>query len=576
MRCVFVAIGWENIALQALSAVLKKHNHEVHLVYDQALFDDKNYLCIKWLARLFDQKSLVLQRIIELEPELVGFHVQTVQYQEMRELAKNLKKYYKVPVVFGGIHAHSAPEQVLLPDDPSVDIVCLGDGEYPILELCNSIDGGKIDYKIKNLWYRLEDGTIIKNESRPIINDIDSLPTIDKELFKQHVPMQFSYLTSPSRGCPFYCSYCSLSFLGDEARRLGGFRIRERTVNSLIQEIKFHVARYKPKWIDFRQPVMSVSKNWTVEFFKKYKQEINLPFHCFSHPLLISEYAVRAMKEAGCFAIQIGIECWDEEIRNKVINRRESNDDIKSATEILERVGQYYAFDYILGLPRLLKNKPDGTKEKMDEEEIMESYKKELFAFAEFIAPLRYCYRIAPFMVQYMPGTNLIKHGLDAGELSLNEVKRLNEGKHDNFMSSGSIIIKPRRLRLLNGYRVMLRFMSFLPPWAKVLMLKLRVYKIFWIMPFSILIRIMDLMVVVRDKDARTYMKNYLWWLGKRLDPEYHLYVLKKNKRREELQDGPFQLKKDGLLGRKMIYGWEQKSERRESILQHSKRDKIL
>jgi hypothetical protein len=48
MKVVLVAIGWENIALQALSAVLKKGGHEVELVYDQALFDDKNYLCIKW------------------------------------------------------------------------------------------------------------------------------------------------------------------------------------------------------------------------------------------------------------------------------------------------------------------------------------------------------------------------------------------------------------------------------------------------------------------------------------------------------------------------------------------------
>ena len=106
MKCVLVAIGWENIALQALSATLKKHGHEVHLVYDQALFDDKNYLSIKWLARIFDQKDLVLQRIIELEPDLVGFHVQSVQYQEMRCLAKNLKKYYRVNPFYPNINGH--------------------------------------------------------------------------------------------------------------------------------------------------------------------------------------------------------------------------------------------------------------------------------------------------------------------------------------------------------------------------------------------------------------------------------------------------------------------------------------
>ena len=114
MKCVLVAIGWENIALQALSALLKENGHEVHLVYDQALFDDKNYLSIPWMAKIFEQKELVIQRIIELEPDLVGFHVQTVQYHEMRDMAEKIKQHYNVPVIFGGIHPHSSPDKSLL------------------------------------------------------------------------------------------------------------------------------------------------------------------------------------------------------------------------------------------------------------------------------------------------------------------------------------------------------------------------------------------------------------------------------------------------------------------------------
>ena len=331
MKCVLVAIGWENISLQALSAVLKQDGHEVHLVYDQSLFDDKNYLHIGWMAKIMDQKDLVLQRIIELEPDLVGFHVQSVQYQEMRYLATQLKKYYSVPVIFGGIHPHSAPEKTLLAEDPSVDMICLSEGEYPLLELCNSIDQGKIDYSIKNLWFRLNDGTIIKNETRNLVESLDELPMIDKELFAPHIPIANSYLSTPSRGCPYVCNFCSLSFLGKEAERMNAPRVRERSVDSLIAELKFHVEKYKSEWIDFRQPVMAASWKWSVEFFKKYKKEIDLPFRCFAHPLLIQEDSIRAMKEAGCFALQIGIECWDEEIRNEIINRSESNEQIHKA-----------------------------------------------------------------------------------------------------------------------------------------------------------------------------------------------------------------------------------------------------
>lgn len=564
MKCVLVAIGWENISLQALSAMLKNHGHEVHLVYDQSLFDDKNYLRIKWLADKLDQKDLVLQRIIELKPDLVGFHVQTIQYQEMRELAENLKKYYSVPVIFGGIHPHSSPNQVLLSEDSAVDIICQSEGEYPLLELCNSIDKGKIDYTIKNLWFRLEGGTLIKNETRPLIENLDDLPVIDKELFAAHVPLSFSYLTSPSRGCPYVCNFCSLSFLGAEAKRLEGSRVRERSVESLIAELKMHIQKYQSKWIDFRQPVMSASKNWTIEFFKRYKVEIGLPFRCFSHPQLINEPAVRAIHEAGCFAIQMGIECWDEEIRNRIINRSESNEEIRQAVAILEKVGQPYALDYILGLPRLPVKMQDGAQRAPTEEETLQSISNELLGFAEFLAPLQHCYRIAPFMIQYMPGTKLIDHGMVTGDLDLDEVERLYKGQHDNYMASGSIVINPQRLRLLNGYRVMLRLMSFLPPWAKYLLLKLKAYKVFWMAPFKVFISILDIMIAARDKDATTYAKNYVWWFLKRFDKNYHLYMFKKREKFEPLPK-PFELPKDGILGRKTAKGW-QKSTDVESI----------
>jgi hypothetical protein len=176
--------------------------------------------------------------------------------------------------------------------------------------------------------------------------------------------------------------------------------------------------------------------------------------------------------------------------------------------------------------------------------------------FAEFLAPLKYCYRIAPFMIAYMPSTTLIKHGVNAGDLNQNEVKRLEEGLHDNYMSGGSVVINPRRLRLLNGYRVLLRLMSFLPPWAKQKMLDLKLYKIFWMAPFRIFISLLDLMIAVRDKDATTYVKNYFWWFKKRFDKDYHLYHFKNRRKFKALTDGPFELPRDGVLGKKTEYGW--------------------
>jgi len=160
-------------------------------------------------------------------------------------------------------------------------------------------------------------------------------------------------------------------------------------------------------------------------------------------------------------------------------------------------------------------------------------------------------------MIQYMPGTGLIQHGINAGDLDRTEIERLMKGLHDNYMSMGSFINKPERLRLLNGYRVMLRLMSFLPPRAKKLMLAMKAYKIFWMAPFRIFITVLDLMIAIRDVDATTYAKNYWWWFKKRFDPKYHLYRSKKRIELEELSGAPFGIPADGVLGEKTSQGWD-------------------
>jgi hypothetical protein len=186
--------------------------------------------------------------------------------------------------------------------------------------------------------------------------------------------------------------------------------------------------------------------------------------------------------------------------------------------------------------------------------------KEELMGFAEFLTDLKYCYRVAPFLVQYMPNTDLIRYGVQTGELDESEVRRLNEGLHDNYMADGSVGNNKRRLRLLNGYRVMFRLMSFLPPAWKKLLLRSKLYNIFWMAPFRLFISVLDVLIAMRDEDASTYAKNYWWWLRKRFDKKYHLYVFKKRKRFENLSSGPFQLSGDGVIGEKTLRGWERKS----------------
>jgi len=78
-----------------------------------------------------------------------------------------------------------------------------------MVELADAVDR-KVDFsRIPNLWLK-RDGSILANEMRDLVADLDSLPFPDRKLYTTYAffkrqgnrPLHFS------RGCPYECSYC--------------------------------------------------------------------------------------------------------------------------------------------------------------------------------------------------------------------------------------------------------------------------------------------------------------------------------------------------------------------------------
>jgi len=505
MRVTFVVMGWENISVEYISAYLKQRGHDVSLAYEQSLFDDKNYLCIPFAAKIFDQGSNIIRQVIDTKPDIVAFSVLAVTFQWALQRASTIKRYLDVPIIFGGTHAITCPER-LIKKDP-VDIVCIGEGEHALADLLDSMKEGKINTSLKGLWFKAKSGEIIENERRPLIADLDSMPLPDKDLFAPFIPIKNYYLAATSRGCPFSCTYCSVSYVSDIEKNTENFKkVRERSVDSVMEELKINKAKYNFKWVDFRNSVFSPQKNWVLDFCEKYTKAINLPFRIFGHPLLINKETAIALKEARCFGIQIGLESYDSHIRNNILKRPETNEQIHHAVDILEKYKVPYSLDYILGLP--------GQGE------------QELRTAAEFFSGLRHCYRISPFMLSYLPKLKIIDYAIEHDMLNKDEPEKIEEGLHGNYMDKGSDMEKKRR-RLMQTYKLLFRSMSFMPTWLKKPFYKSKLYFIFYIIPFDFILRTFDLSMVLRDRDARAYALNYLWWFRKRFNRSHPNYFFK-------------------------------------------------
>jgi radical SAM superfamily enzyme YgiQ (UPF0313 family) len=412
-----------------------------------------------------------------------------------------------VPILFGGIHPSTVPHKVI--QEACVDIVCVGEGDAPLAELMESIRRGRIDTGIKNLWFKTETGRIINNPGRLEIQDIDSLPWPDKALFEEHVCIPNYYLAMTARGCPFACTFCSLSFMAKESEKLGGKRIRQRSVDLALEELRRARDRYHPAWIDIKNNTFTANRKWTLEFCRRYPAEVGIPFKVFAHPLTMTDDVARALKSAGCWGVQLGVESYDDDVRRDILNRKEANAHIDKAVEAMDRAGLPYTLDYILGLP--------GQTE------------QELLRAAYFFLGRTACYRISPYMLAYLPKLDIVEHGLRLGQITQADVDALENGLHNHYLSTGSILGKDR-LRELAAYRLLFRMISMFPRRFMRFVIDRRIFKLFPYLPLDPLLFVIDAVraMVWRDRDMIAYFKNYCWSIKRRFVPGSPVYWRRK------------------------------------------------
>jgi radical SAM superfamily enzyme YgiQ (UPF0313 family) len=254
------------------------------------------------------------------------------------------------------MHPTLSPEDVI--SNESIDIVCIGEGEYPMLELANRLENGEDITAIKNLWVKIE-GKLYKNPLRPLITNLDELPFPDRDLFDyERMIEKFSHRSSDlriaeimtGRGCPFNCAYCCNHALRKIYRDCGPY-VRRRSVENVLNEVEYLIEKYKINWLIFDDDTFTMHPRWLEEFCEKYPKRFALPFQCNAFPTTLNKELIYQLKKAGCDRIAIGIESGNEWLRKTVLQRPITNEQIIKVFKLLKEAGiKSYSFNMV-GLP---------------------------------------------------------------------------------------------------------------------------------------------------------------------------------------------------------------------------------
>lgn len=461
MQITFAYLAAESIAIEILGSVLKRDGHRVSLAFDPGLFDDKQYLDIPLLKKAFSRRSDVVREIIDSSPDLVCFSVGTDNYRWACEVASTVRERTSAPIIFGGIHATAVPERVI--KNPFVDMVCVGEGEEALSELARSIESGQNDTTIRNIWFKdRATGQVIRNPVRPLIQDLDSVPYPDKSLFERHIPIRGGkYMMMTSRGCPYQCSYCYNNVLrrsvyGGEKRY-----VRQRSVESVIGELKEMKARYGFSNIAFMDDCFVANRRWFREFSRRYMEEIGLPYSCMAYTGQVDDEMGELLKASGCNRMMFGVQTMDRKTREEVLKRSfETDEKIRKAIEVCDRLSIPYSLDHIFGTPFASPEEHERT--------------------AAFYSRTR-AIRVCCYALFYYPRTGITEDGLKAGILDRRAVEDIEEGRARLYVYGSSL--GADELKVFRALRNFYALLPLAPTDVLLFLLRTRLYILLRFMP---------------------------------------------------------------------------------------------
>ncbi len=343
----------DSFAVHTLHSVLTHSGFDAHSVFFKSLninstADPATDTEIETLVRLIKEK----------DPLLVGFSFRSTFFKLACRITNAVRQNLDVPVIWGGIHPTIRPEQSI----ETADIVCIGEGERPIVDLATRLRSREKIDDIPNLWVK-KDGKVYRNDLRTLIQDLDSVPfpdfSIENKYFLEgdkieplSLPNQrTNYPIMTSRGCPFHCTYC-YNNISQRIHKGKGKYVRRRSVESVIEELAQGKKDFKNlAYTSFLDDLFTFDISWMREFNEKYKKSINLPFYCHIHPRFSGDEMIGLLKDAGCVGVAMGLQTGSERSRHEYFERHENNDEIVRSAQILHKYEIECTYDLIMDNP---------------------------------------------------------------------------------------------------------------------------------------------------------------------------------------------------------------------------------
>ncbi len=273
------------------------------------------------------------------EAEIVGISSITSTAPRAYKIADKIHDM-GVPVIMGGPHPTFLTDETL----EHADYVIRGEGEYSLMKFIDVWETDRNFSNVPALSYKVN-GKIIHNPISEPAPELDKIPFPDFTLFKGKnkkfmskgsvIPIQ------TSRGCPFHCSFCSVT-------PMFGKQYRMRSVENIMKELRQY--RNRQHSIFFYDDNFAAKPEHTKELLRAMIDEkLNFKWSAQVRVDVAKDIEMlRLMKKAGCHTVFIGFESINPKTL-EAFKKSQGVDDIINAIKILRKMHIHIHGMFMLG-----------------------------------------------------------------------------------------------------------------------------------------------------------------------------------------------------------------------------------
>jgi radical SAM superfamily enzyme YgiQ (UPF0313 family) len=377
----------EPMNIMLLSALARRAGHDTDI----------------WVMERDDLKDTIARK----KPDVVAFSCITGSHTYYLKAGQEIKKRNPhIKTIFGGPHFTFFPGEILKEEHDFIDIECAGEGDDAWPHILHALENNGSLESIPNVITRKNALSVLEGPTPGLIlvgglakhqagsaippdqmslskghlrereTNLDDLPFMDRGLIYDNTAFRYRYKRTlmASRGCPFRCTYCfehQWNALYSGVGKGKSARIRQwYSVDRFLDELEYIKKNWDTRFFKIYDDVMIPFPNdeeiaWHQEFCSKYPRRIGIPFHHLTRCDVVVSLLKKGIdvvadwKKIGMASFTMSIESGNAFIRDNVVIRDMSGQEIVKAFSHSYNQGVYTFPNTILGIPAPLIPHPD-------------------------------------------------------------------------------------------------------------------------------------------------------------------------------------------------------------------------